>query len=80
MARQGRDGDRRGLDDGSIRPDVDPVPTADILVSLVDGLCTRWLSGGLSLDRARSLMRDAIYLQLDPGAGSPPALSPAQAR
>jgi AcrR family transcriptional regulator len=58
-----------GLDDGSIRPDVDPVPTADILVSLVDGLCTRWLSGGLSLERARSLMRDAIYLQLDPAAG-----------
>ena len=58
-----------GLDDGSIRPDVDPVATADILVSLVDGLCTRWLSGGLSLERARSLMRDAIYLQLDPDAG-----------
>jgi len=58
-----------GLDDGSIRKDVEPVGTADILISLVDGLCTRWLSGGISLDRARSLMRDAIYLQLDPGAG-----------
>ena len=58
-----------GRVDGSIRRDVDPEPTADILVSLVDGLCTRWLSGGLSLDRARSLMRDAIHLHLAPDAG-----------
>lgn len=60
-----------GLDDGSIRADVEPVSAADILVSLVDGLCSRWLTGGLSLDRARSLIRDAVYLQLHPDARPP---------
>ncbi len=58
-----------GLKDGSIRSDVEPSSTADILISLVDGLCTRWLSEGMSLDRARSLMRDSIYLQLAPVGG-----------
>jgi AcrR family transcriptional regulator len=53
-------GIRAGLDDHSIRPEVDPNEAADTLISLVDGLCTRWLSGAIDRERARRLLRDAL--------------------
>jgi AcrR family transcriptional regulator len=54
------DGIRRGREDGSIRGDADPEATAEILITLVDGLCTRWLAGAIDRERARELLGAAI--------------------
>ena len=54
------DGIRTGIADGSIRSTLDPDQAADLLISLVDGLCTRWLSGAVDRDRARALLRGAL--------------------
>jgi AcrR family transcriptional regulator len=51
---------REGVDDGSIRPDVVPEEAAEMLITLVDGLCQRWLAGTISRDRARELLRRAL--------------------
>jgi AcrR family transcriptional regulator len=53
-------GIRAGIDDGSIASDADPDETADVLISLVDGLCTRWLAGAIDQRHARKLLRDAL--------------------
>jgi AcrR family transcriptional regulator len=53
-------GIRRGCDDGSIRVDVNPDEAAQILITLVDGLCTRWLAGAIDRERARELLSGAI--------------------
>jgi AcrR family transcriptional regulator len=53
-------GIRRGCDDGSIRIDSDPDEVAQILITLVDGLCTRWLAGAIDRERARQLLSGAI--------------------
>jgi len=58
----------RGVSDGSVRADVDPEASAQLLITLVDGLCIRWLAGALPLDSARRLLREAIYDQLSPDA------------
>lgn len=50
----------RGIADGSIRSDVNSDDAAELLIVLVDGLCTRWLAGSLELSRARGLLRTAI--------------------
>ncbi|MEU7703546.1 TetR/AcrR family transcriptional regulator [Streptomyces sp. NPDC039028] len=46
-----------------------PAPTltasAERLTALTEGLSTRWLSGGLPLNRARELMRVAISVELE---------------
>ena len=55
-----------GIADGSIRI-VDPDTAADQLISLVDGLCTRWLAGTMERNRARELLRDALRVLLSPG-------------
>ena len=49
-----------GIGDGSVRPDVDPVRAADRLISLVDGLCTRWLSQTLDRSRALELLEEEV--------------------
>ena len=59
-------GIRAGIDDGSIRDDADPDEMAEVLISLVDGLCTRWLSGTLGRDRARELLGAALRRTLRP--------------
>jgi len=56
----------RGVSDGSIRPDVDTEASAQLLVTLVDGLCIRWLAGALPLTSARRLLGQAIKDQLLP--------------
>lgn len=56
-----------GVAEGSIHEDVDAGAAAEILVSLVDGLCTRLLSGDLEEARARELLRTALAQQLAPG-------------
>jgi AcrR family transcriptional regulator len=49
-------GIRAGLADGSIRAGIDPAETAELVTTLVDGLCTRWLSGSITAERARELL------------------------
>lgn len=51
---------RDGIKDGSIRADVDPELAADALISLVDGLLTRWLSGTIERSRAVEALRGAL--------------------
>jgi AcrR family transcriptional regulator len=60
------DGIRAGVEDGSIRKDVDPQDAADLLISLVDGLCTRWLAGTIDRSRAADLLREALTQTLCP--------------
>ena len=45
----------RGMSDGSIRSDIDPETTADLLISLIEGLSLRWLAGTVEVDAAREL-------------------------
>ena len=58
------EGIRAGIADGSIRDDVDPDAAADLLISLVDGLCTRWLAGTIDRGRAVDLLREALTQNL----------------
>jgi AcrR family transcriptional regulator len=62
------DGIRAGVEDGSIRPGVDADAVADTLISLVDGLCTRWLAGALERERAVGLLQAALSRELRPTA------------
>ena len=57
-----------GIEEGSIRPGLDPAETAALLTSVVEGLSLRWLAGSLELARARALCRDAIDAILRPRA------------
>jgi AcrR family transcriptional regulator len=57
---------RAGLADGSIRRGVDPDVAAEQLISLVDGLCTRWLAGTIERERARALLAEALKSTLSP--------------
>lgn len=59
-------GIQAGVADGSIDRDVDPDSAANELISLVDGLCTRWLSGALPRSQAQGLLRDALRRSLGP--------------
>lgn len=54
------EGIRRGLGDGTIRDGIDPEQAAEILITLVDGLCARWLAGGIERDQARELLEAAV--------------------
>ncbi|MDQ3572996.1 MAG: TetR/AcrR family transcriptional regulator [Actinomycetota bacterium] len=60
---------RRGIEDSSIRPDVDPDRAGQILTALVDGLCNRWLAGGIDREAARSLLDGALQQTLRPEKG-----------
>jgi AcrR family transcriptional regulator len=51
---------RAGIADGSVRDGADPDLAADMLISLVDGLCTRWLAAAIDRDDARKLLREAL--------------------
>lgn len=55
-----------GIADGSIAGDTDPESAAEILSTLVDGLCARWLAGVLELDQARGLLQAALERHLRP--------------
>jgi AcrR family transcriptional regulator len=59
-------GIRTGIGDGSIRADADPDESAELLITLVDGLCTRWLVGAISSGSARDLLRSALERSLRP--------------
>jgi AcrR family transcriptional regulator len=60
------EGIRAGIADRSIRASIDPDAAADMLISLVDGLCSRWLSGALDRERAIELLRAALNGELGP--------------
>ncbi|MFI9379574.1 TetR/AcrR family transcriptional regulator [Kutzneria sp. NPDC052558] len=45
-------------------PDAPATDVAERLTALVEGLSERWLSGSITLDRARDLLRGAIALEL----------------
>jgi AcrR family transcriptional regulator len=49
-----------GIKDGSIRDDVTPDDAAELLITLVDGLCARWLGGTVSRDQARRVLKNAL--------------------
>jgi len=50
----------RGMEDGSIRAGIDPKQAAEVLITLVDGLCNRWLAGAMERERARELLVAAL--------------------
>ena len=60
------EGIRRGIADGSIREGVDPELAAEILITLVDGLCNRWLAGAMDRKRARELLAAGVREALSP--------------
>jgi len=47
-----------------IHPEAPAADAAERLTALVEGLSERWLSGSITLDRARDLLRGAIALEL----------------
>lgn len=50
------EGIRAGIADGSIRKGIDAAEEAEVLITLVDGLCARWLAGTIERDRAQELL------------------------
>jgi AcrR family transcriptional regulator len=57
---------RRAQTAGRADPTADPADAAERLTSLVEGLSERWLSGSMTLDRARGLLAGAIVVELGP--------------
>jgi hypothetical protein len=55
------EGIRAGIADGSITTDIDPDELAELLISLVDGLCARWLAGAIDREGARRVLRGALH-------------------
>jgi AcrR family transcriptional regulator len=53
-----------GRQEGSIPKDVSSVDAAERLTGIVDSLGERWMIGRLSIERARSLIRDAVRIEL----------------
>lgn len=60
---------QRGIADHSIADEVDPGEAAELLITLVDGLCNRWLAGALPRERAQELLRSAIERTVPPASG-----------
>ncbi|MDX6638320.1 MAG: hypothetical protein QOJ01_1831 [Solirubrobacterales bacterium] len=58
------DGIRAGIADGSIGQGVDAGEAAEVLITLVDGLCARWLAGTIERDRARELLAAELRARL----------------
>ncbi|GAA1994698.1 TetR/AcrR family transcriptional regulator [Amycolatopsis minnesotensis] len=51
---------------GLAKPDTSPADAAERLTALVEGLSERWLSGSVTLERARDLLDGAITAELGP--------------
>jgi AcrR family transcriptional regulator len=62
------EGIRAGIADGSV-PEVDAEEAAELLITLVDGLCARWLSGTIDRDRARELLAAELRARLRAAKG-----------
>jgi AcrR family transcriptional regulator len=50
----------RGLSDGSIRQEIEPEPTADHLITLIEGFSVRWLAGTMELVSAREMLSEKL--------------------
>jgi AcrR family transcriptional regulator len=61
---------RRVIRDERIAFEIDPDAASERLTALVEGLSERWLSGTISLERARELLREAIARELMPLASA----------
>ncbi|WP_329395970.1 TetR/AcrR family transcriptional regulator [Streptomyces melanogenes] len=59
---------RRAQEAGTVRDEVVAADAAERITALVEGLSERWLTGTLTLERARDLLRDALVLELGPEA------------
>ncbi|PKV83722.1 TetR/AcrR family transcriptional regulator [Streptomyces sp. TLI_146] len=59
---------RRAQEAGTVRDEVVAADAAERITALVEGLSERWLTGTLTLERARGLLRDALVLELGPAA------------
>ncbi|QWF81716.1 TetR/AcrR family transcriptional regulator [Amycolatopsis sp. CA-230715] len=57
---------REAQGSGHAKPDTSPVDAAERLTALVEGLSERWLSGSITLKRARKLLDGAIIVELGP--------------
>jgi len=57
---------RQAQDSGLADPKVSPADAAERLTALVEGLSERWLSGSMSIERARGLLVGAISVEIDP--------------
>ena len=55
----------------AIGPAASATDAAERLTALVEGLSERWLSGSITLDRARELLRGAIALELPVSPAAP---------
>ena len=60
------EGIRAGIADGSIR-ELNAQETAEVLITLVDGFCARWLAGTIDRDLARDLLAAELRRTLHPG-------------
>lgn len=61
---------RRGQEDGSISPLVDPHGAGQALTALVEGLSSRWLARLISTTEARSLLETAVVHELEGAAAA----------
>lgn len=57
---------------GLADPRVAPLDAAERLTALVEGLSERWLSGSLTLERARALLTGAVDAELGPRPATEP--------
>lgn len=53
---------------GIVPQEISTLDAAERLTALAEGLSMRWLSGSLELDRARTLLCDAVAVELAVGA------------
>jgi AcrR family transcriptional regulator len=60
---------RRAQAAGLAAADADAIDAAERLTALVEGLSERWLSGSMTLERARELLRRAVSVELGPAPG-----------
>ncbi|SEL05286.1 DNA-binding transcriptional regulator, AcrR family [Rhodococcus maanshanensis] len=51
---------------GQANPTVDPADAGERFTALVEGLSERWLSGSMTLERARELLAGAVAVELGP--------------
>ncbi|MFD5100901.1 TetR/AcrR family transcriptional regulator [Streptomyces albidochromogenes] len=63
----------RAQEAGAVDHEVSAADAAERLTTLVEGLSERWLSGSLSLERARALLRGALAAELGPPGRPDPA-------
>ena len=55
-----------GHEEGSIPRSVSSQDAAERLTGIVDSMGERWMIGRLSIERARSLIREAVRIELGP--------------